>query len=476
MLSNKSLILIALLVIFTSLGAFSITDNYFGSRYPAFDARSMAMGGAGVFNDMRPAGFVQNPANLTAQKSFAGLHFTSMINRAEDTRMIPLYNSFDNYIDDAVYASNINAFTQFAGAGFATIGLADLRFGVGAYHLPVLSFDGIYTEEIRNNRNTDDDGYPEKIAQNDIKHEGSLYKTGMALSMAYGLSEYVDFNLGIDFGMMNADVKQETTIRWSDWSLQQVADGVVLPEYTRTADWDLEGDQLKLGAAFRVGPRFGIGMTYIPETTLTRKGTDFSYREAYRNTPMDSTWVSLDSDYELPSELRVGFTYYPRNIMRTVFSMDLEMVDYSKSMDFLDPVYNFYAGVEHHVVNRIPLRLGFQAVNGYHIDMENTIDGDGNDITLYTANKILSPMITGGSSVQIAKNIVLDLGFGYAWREYEALDLFGDAYYNDKIYTGSNSYTLWPNQYINLQNRGWENPDKVKENFITLNAGLSFSW
>jgi len=476
MLSNKSLILIALLVLVTSLNAFSITDTYFGSRYSAMDARSLAMGGAGVFNDMRPAGFMQNPANLTAQKNFAGLHINTVINRAEDTRMIPLYNSFDNYIDDAVYASNINAFNKFAGAGFGTVNLVGARLGIGAYHQPFISFDGKYTEEIRNNRNTDDDGYPEKIAQNDIDHEGTLYKTGVALGLAYEIDDYWDINLGFDFGMMNADVQQETSIRWTDWSRQQVGDDVVLPEYTRTADWELEGEQMKIGAAFRLGPRFGLGATYTPKASLSRKGSDFTYREAYRNTPMDSTWVSLDSDYDLPSELRLGFTYYPRNVMRTVFSMDLEMVDYSQSMDFLDEVYNFYAGVEHHVVNRIPLRLGFQAVNSYLVDMEAGVDTDGNDITLYTAKKILSPMITGGSSVQIAKNVVLDLGFGYAWREYEALDLFGDAYYNDKIYTGSNSYTLWPNQYIDLQNRGWENPDKVKENFITLNAGLSVSW
>ncbi|MCK9334597.1 MAG: hypothetical protein M0Q99_04725, partial [Candidatus Cloacimonetes bacterium] len=76
----------------------------------------------------------------------------------------------------------------------------------------------------------------------------------------------------------------------------------------------------------------------------------------------------------------------------------------------------------------------------------------------------------------LGKNFTLDLGFGYAFRDYEALDLFGDAYYNDKIYTGSNSYELWPTSYINLQNRGWDNPDKVKENYITLNAGLSFGW
>lgn len=476
MLSNKSLLILSLLLLATALSAFSITDSHFGYRYGALDARGFAMGSAGMYNNMRPAGFVMNPANLTAQQKSVGLDVNALINRAADTRMIPLYNSFDNYIDDAVYASNINNFTDFSGAGFGSVAFAKFRFGLGAYHTPYASFDGKYREEIRNNRNTDNDGYPEKIAQNDIENEGTLFKTGMAFAVAYEFADYWNANLGFDFAMMTADVTQETTIRWTDWSRQQVAASVVLPEYRRIAEWELEGQHMKLGAAFRLGPRLGLGFAYTPKTTLDRSGSDYTHRDAYRNTPMDSTLVDLEGDYDLPTEMRIGFSYFPRNIMNTIFNMDLEMVSFSESMDFFDDVYNVYVGVEHHIVNRIPLRLGFQAVNSYHLDSQAAVNDAGENITLYTANKILTPMITGGSSVQLAKNIVLDLGFGYAWREYEALDLFGDAYYNDKTYTGSNSYTLWPNQYINLQNRGWENPDKVKESFITLNAGLSFSW
>ena len=85
-------------------------------------------------------------------------------------------------------------------------------------------------------------------------------------------------------------------------------------------------------------------------------------------------------------------------------------------------------------------------------------------------------MITGGSSIKLMDNLKIDLGFGYTWREYEAVDMFGDAYYNDKQYTGSSSYVLWPNSHITLKNRGWENPDKIRENNISLNAGLNFTW
>ncbi|MCB5260005.1 MAG: hypothetical protein M0Q19_00670 [Candidatus Cloacimonetes bacterium] len=486
MLSNKSLIIFGLLMLVSMLSAFSVSDNYYGHppygqaslgyRYGVLDARSFAMGGAGVFNNMRPGSIANNPANITNQGKFAGFTINGMINRAEDTRMLPLYNSFDNYVDDSVYASNINAYTDFSGAAFASAGFGGLRFGVGAYHTPYISFSGKYTEEIRNNRNTDDDGYPEKIAQNDIDNQGALIKTGMALSAAYKFADFWDVNLGFDYGLLTADVEQETTIRWSDWAQETVGEDVVLPEYTRTRDWELEGEQMKIGAAFRLGPRFGVGLTYSPKTTLDVTGKDFTFREAYRNTPMDSTNVDMDGDYDLPAEFKFGFSYFPRNIMRTEFSIDLEMLQYSDVDSLYDDIFNFYAGVEHHITNRVPLRLGFQAVSNYFQTIEEAVNEAGNTVTFVSPKKVINPMITAGSSVQLYKNVVLDLGFGYGWREYQALDLFGDKYYDDTQYTGAANELLWPNTYIDLQNRGWENPDKVKENIVSLNAGISFSW
>lgn len=475
MLTNKSLLILTLLLLASALSAWSITDSYFGNRYGALDSRAYAMGSATTYNDLRPAAFAANPANLTLMKKAYGLQANTLVNRSEDARMLPLYNSFDNYIDDAVYASNINIFNSFAGAAFASTRFKAFGFGVGAYHRPMLSFDGKYKEEIRNNRNTDDDGYPEKIAQNEINNEGSLNQTGLVLSMGMDLGDYTNVNLGFEYALLSGDVSQSKTIRWSDWAIDKLGT-YKLPEYTDLDEWELEGNQMKLGTSVRLNPRFGLAATYKMKADLNRTGQLYHYREAYRNTGVDSTLVMLDDEYTLPSEYRLGFSYFPRNVMRTVFNMDLEMVRYSEVMDIFDDVYNFYAGVEHHIENRIPMRLGFQAVNQWFFSTATDIDNEGNDVIVYSTKKVLTPMITAGSSVQLMKNVVLDLGFGYSWREYEALDLFGDAYYNDKIYTGQTTYMLWPTSYINLQNRGWENPDKVKENLISLNAGISISW
>lgn len=475
MLSNKSIILLTLLILASALSAWSVTDTYFGNPYGSLDARIYSMGGAGTYNDARPFGIADNPANLTLMKKKLGLAVNTYMNRNEDNRSMPLYNSFDNYVDDAVYSSNINLYNNFAGSAFVAYSLPGISLGIGGFHKPYLSFDGDYVEEIRNNRNTDNDGYPEKIAQNSIEGRGSLYQTGMVASVAY--ETYGDFsaNIGFGYNLLSGDITREKSIRWSDWAVTTVG-AFHLPELSEIDDYTLSGNQLKIGAATKISPRFGLAATYTMKATLDKEGNHYYKRDAYRNTAVDSTNVDYSEDYIIPSEARIGFTYMPRNVMRTVFNLDVAYVMHSDICDMYDDQVNLYAGVEHHVTNRIPFRLGFNAVNSYFYTTEAGVDDDSNPITLYHVSKILTPQITAGSSITLMKNLTADLGFGYTWREYEAVDMFGDAYYNDKIYTGSSSYALWPNSYIQLADRGWENPDKVRENNISFNAGLNFTW
>jgi len=480
MLSNKSIILLTLLIVASALSAWSITDTYFGNRYGTLDARMSAMGGAGTYNDSRAFGIADNPANLTLMKNNLGISVNTYMARNEDNRSFPLYNSFDNYVDDSVYSSNINFYNNFAAAAYYNYRMDMLGVGRGACYKPLLSFDGNYTEEIRNNRNTDNDGYPEKIAQNMIEGRGTLNQTGITMSTSFDTGDILSANLGISLAMLNGDITRDKTIRWSDYAKNAVG-AFHLPELTETSDYELSGNQIKIGAAVRVNSRFGIAMTHTMKSTLDKEGTYYYKRDAYTpanniTVAADSTNMPVNEDYILPSEFRVGFSYFPRNVMRTVFNMDLEYVMHSDIDKRYDDVVNLYAGVEHHIANRIPFRLGFQAVNSYFFTTEAGVDAGNNPITLYPVSKILSPMITAGSSIDIMKGLTMDLGFGYTWREYEATDLFGDAYYNDKLYTGSSAYVLWPNSHLTLQNRGWENPDKIRENNITVNAGLNFVW
>lgn len=467
-----------LLIVASALSAWSITDSYFGNRPGSLDARIYAMGSAGTYNSRGAFGIADNPANLTLMQKKLGLSVNSYINRNEDNRAIPFFSSFDNYIDDAVYSSNISIHDNFAGTAFGAHRFYALGLGVGVYHKPLLNFDANYREDVRNNRNTNDDVYAEQIAENAIKGTGTVYKSGLVASLGYKLGDYTDINLGVDYAMLDGDITREKTIRWTEFAKTAVG-AFHLPDLTDRQEYNISGSQMKIGAAVQVNSRFGVAGTYLPKATMDMEGTSYYKRDAYRNTVVDSTNTSFKMDYNMPTEIRVGFSYMPRNVLRTVFNMDVEYVLYSDVSEIYEDVVNLYAGVEHHITNRIPFRIGFQAVNNQFFTTESAFDANNLPITLYRVEKILNPMITAGSSVELSKNVALDLGFGYTWREYDALDLFGDAYYNDKTYTGAstNSAAIWTNpQYVNLVNRGWKNPDKVRESNISLNAGISLTW
>ena len=472
--AGMTILMLAVMILAApSLAAWSITDSYFGNKYDGFEARAFAMGGAGTFNDLRPFGIAANPANLTLIKSRVGFQGALLVNRAEDNRYIPLYNSFDNYIDDAVYASNINFYDDYAGSGFASMRFGLLKLGLGGYYKPLLNFDGNYIEEIRNNRNTDNDVYPEKIAINAIENEGSLNQAAGVFSLGYELGENLELNLGAEVSLLSGEQTQMKTIRWSQWAIDTFTDAVdnpakVLPDYTLSTETELEGTQMKGGLSMRLNNRFGFAATYTMKSTLDRTGSTHELQDAhYQNAGIDIS-TPIAEDYILPSEARLGFLYQPRNIMRTWFNLDVEYVKWSDVSEHFEDQVNLYAGVEHWVENRLPLRLGFQAVNGYLRELES----DGSII----AKRIISPKISAGTSFALTSFLQMDLGFGYTWREFEALDLFADSYYNDKTYSGNSTYALWPNSHITLADRGWENPDKVRENNISLNAGLTFNW
>ncbi len=467
MIKKQFILIYALLLIAATLSAWSLTDDYFGNRFGSLNARSQAMGGTGLFEDTRVGGIALNPANITLMEKWVGLEVAGFVNRNEDHRALPLYNSFDNYIDDAVYASSINFNDDFAGTAFGAVKFGSAKLGLGLSYRPILSFDSGYLEQIRNNRNTDNDTYPELVAVNRIENEGKLMQASALASLGFRLGEYADLNLGFEFGKLMGGSTSLKTIRWSQWAVETVGENV-LPEYTYDGKVDLDGMLLKSGIAVRLNERFGLAGTWQLKSTLDR-AVDYSiHKDAYRgHAAIDST-ASFTEDFILPSQFNIGLNYQPRNIMRTRFNLEAEWVRHSEISSHYDDCLNFYTGVEHHVNNRLPLRLGFQAVNSYLRDVED----DGAIIV----KKVLTPMITGGSSIPLSDNLHLDLGLGYSWREYEALDLFGDTYYNDKQYTGLGSYKLWPNQHIVLSDRGWDNPDKVRESNVSLSASLGFTW
>ena len=488
---NKLFKLILCLAVFISLalnlGAWSVADYYLGNTVPPFSARIMGMGNTGVFDQRSPLSVYINPANINLMSSNYGFTADGLFTRNDDNRSFPLYNSFDNYIDDATYSSNIKLYDDYGFGGFAGRNFGNkFRGGLSLQYVPAVNFKGTYEEQVRNNRNSDDDGYPEIIARNAIDNTGRINALGISLAGGYNLKEQMKINLGLTFSSMNGSSTYQKSIKWSEWAMQQSINNTnlrknVLPDSIYTNDSDYSGSQWKIGTGFQVNERLGFGIAYTFKSELDR---DNSIKSFYGP---DTTMVipagvnnlqpvvsssKFSDKYIMPSRLRMGFNLQPRNIMRTYFNAEVEYTRWKDISNKFDDSWDLHVGVEHQVNNRIPLRLGFQSLT----EWQTTPIYSSSAQPSLEAIKIITPTITGGSSFPIMKNVVADIGISFSWREYEALDLFRDGYYNDKNYTHLTSYLLWPNSYILPSDRGWENPDKVRESFTQLSAGLTWTF
>ncbi|MBN2828973.1 MAG: outer membrane protein transport protein, partial [Candidatus Cloacimonetes bacterium] len=439
---KKYILPILFILCLTGLAAFSITDKTFGYKIPTNDIRSISMGGTGVAHGLRPMDAFINPAVLlnleTGYWGQVGVNGSQFM----DKRSFPFYDSFEGYVDDATYETNFNYNAYLSGSIAWIYGFNNAKLAVGARYNPLYDFTGFYKEQVRNNNNSNNDGYPERIADNEINNKGNL--NGFSFDIGYGIDINYDYlsNLGVafEFTSLMGDINQENKIEWTNWARAQAAAQATpdtLYNYYLDYQRDLSGIQYKAGFTADLGERISIGFAYTPKTTIDVSSTANKYLEATESdtTGMeaqysnyhDVTLLNMDAvdalifgDYDLPASMRFGFSYRPRNIMKTQLNIEAEYVNWSDINAMYDDAWNYYFGIEHSVTNMLPLRIGFSSETSYQ-----TIADDN---FLY-AIKLNMPSITAGSGYEVMKNLTLDFALTYSFREYEALDLFPDSFY-----------------------------------------------
>ncbi len=400
-----------------------------------------------------------------------------------------MYNSFDAYSGEAVYANNVNLFADFAGGIYYKRAVSDFELAASLQYRPQVSFKADYFEQVRNNWNSDDNGYPIRIAQNSIESKGGI--NAIAFQTAFKYKNIA--SIGLEIAQLIGDSEMERSVIWTPEAIDAITD-TLLYNHISTLEREFSAIQFKIGANIHVSPRFDLGLSFIPKVELEVTGHtsnfffDASGSEPNANdinwvdveeavfvyTKFDSTGAPTDSltyaQYILPMNARVGFSFKPRNIMRTVMNCDVEYVKWSDTNPLYDDAINYYIGVEHVLTNSIPFRFGFNYTTSY---------GLHEDSGFVFANEITTPTFTAGTGFTFLEKFTFDISIEYSNRQYETLDLFMDNYYwKDGEYE-----ELWNVYYENgiiespiIQDRGWENPDTVKETFINLKSAVSFTW
>ncbi len=459
--------LLILLFLGGIIHAYSILDAENGNQVDSYNGRSAAIGNTGVALGMRLFDSLLNPANLTNLNSVAGFQAGNNLYQVNEKRSLPMYNSFDAYSGEATYVSNLNYFPYQAFGAFYNHQYNDFKFGIAAFYNPVVCFDAEYFEEVRNNQNSNNNSYPPVLAKNYIESEGAISALSGNLSF-----QYKDlFSFGLMLSKLSGDSRWQRRIVWQDDAIQMMqATQDTLFDAHNLVKRDYDAIQFKLGANYKLSERFHLGVSYLPKTefdvTGNVDGVDVENAVYMYYSKLDSTSTVVHTDsimyseYFQPSRMRTGFTYQPRNIMKTYFNVEIEHVGWSAINKLYDDQWNYYIGIEHQLRYSIPIRLGFSFCTSYGLHEDSGIT---------FADKVITPAFTAGTGFELLDRFIVDIGLKFSNRQYEALDLFMDSYYDYDA--------LWANpQYIDLQDRGWENPDTVKETILELKTSVSFNW
>ena len=460
----KKILTILMMVTLTgSLLAYSLLERETGSYTGSLDPRSIAMGYASVAGGNRLLDTIINPGNLPLMPDKLGVQFHGGLITNFDDRSLPMYNSFDAYCGDATYVSNVHPFEQLAGGVYYKHKLSNFDVAASFIFHPYIDFTSDYYEEVRNNANSDLNSYPPIIAKNYIEGEGSIDAFSVVTAVKY--KELATF--GIRFSKLMGDANLKRRIIWSDYSIEEIE---TLSDTTNTLERDFEAFQVQVGTVINIDPRLSLGLSVTPsidfDVTGNKDGVDVEDAVYTYFTSLDSLQniIIMDSltyaEYSAPLKFKAGLNYKPRNIMHTNFNLDVEFIQWSEINKLYDDAYNFYIGVEHYLKNKIPIRIGFNYQTNYCLN-----DHSG----LVFADKVTMPVFTTGTGFSFLENFIFDIAVEYANRQYETLDLFPDSYYDYEA--------LWSNYfYLNLEDRGWENPDTVKETFFKVQTSINYKW
>lgn len=435
----KIFLILSSFLIVVNLSGASLFDRYTGEEIHCFSARSLSMGSVGVASKQGLTAALNNPATLGLLHNKFGFTLTANVTKNDEDRAYPIYDSFDSYIDDAVYVSNAHIFDKYSGGLYYNWNLAkSMKLTTAFNFAPIYDFNFEYNEEVRNNEKTDNDNEPKKIANNTFNGEGQIYaySPSIALTLENPNSPVTSLSFGFGASYLNGENEIDSTVIFTDWAKEQMTNKPdSIPDIEYNIKNKYSGMQYQGGIIVGLGERIHLGFSYTHKTELTKE---------YK-TNSDTVWA--DTTIYYPTKFGIGFEYRPRNIWDTKFSVEARLVKWSDYDDSYYDVIEYSAGVEHIMHNGIPIRLGFRYQPS----------GRDKEVTL-TA-------FSAGTAINLPYNLTLDLGAEIGKRNYQEKDLFPDGYYANN--------NLWDTAYSSLPiDRG--NFDKIKDFMINVMATISW--
>ena len=363
---------IALVALAGSAGAFTLAEwERYGYVMSTFDARSLAMGGAGLASIDGAAGMALNPA-LLGKTEGIDVAVTGIVVLAEESRQTPLHDSFDGVIAYNTYALNTEVYDRYVGAvafKAMTLGIDDQEWTtiVGVGYGPRIDMSYGYHVQYRD---PDFQTEPADKILYDYYMEGDGGVNAFSVGLGQEVAPDVYVGLGIDFLRGDYEVVEK-------WVYPADSDD---EDVSSRAEFnDVTGTRFTLGVLVEQFHRVDVAAVYRAPFTLTG---DYDIR------PVELEAASRgDFENKYPGTLALGLEYHPRNLLMTTLSCDVEYTrwsDLTKQVSWmgleefkvvvdpeLDDTLTYRLGVEHGFFDDTYARFGFSYQPSY-VDERNT--------------------------------------------------------------------------------------------------------
>ncbi len=336
--------LLAIAALASAASAYTYAEWEYGTLIYAVDARTMGMGGAGLASADGARGMALNPA-LVGKAEGIDVMFTASAVSAEESREVPLYDSFEGIIAYNTYAMNMNLYDRYTGSvAWRPGGDYEWMPAVAVGYGPRIDMSYNYHVQYRD---SDTQAEPaDKILYDYwIENDGGVNAFSVAVSQE--VMDALFLGVGVDFLRGDADAEERT----------------IYPAGSDDEDvelWSsydaLSGTQFTVGLLSEQLHRVDVAVVYRSSFTLDG---DYSMEDA------EGGVTDGSFEYKYPDAIAVGFEYHPRNEMMTNVSFDVIYTRWSEfesdladDIDFYDTV-EYRAGVEHQFFDNTQARFGF---------------------------------------------------------------------------------------------------------------------
>jgi hypothetical protein len=339
-------------------GAVTFLDTSFGTPVGGTSARSLALGSTGVSLLTGSEALFFNPAVMIPEARYGIVDLTIGVTQATEDRLVPLYDSFDSFVDETSVALNRNSYGNISGGAIWRLPAeTPMAIAVGVFER--FDFDYDYFEEFRD-PNVDSDPRDQLIQEREWTVDGKLWTT----SIGYAAELLKDVRFGGSVHRWSGDVQRDINVNDFQTSRHRID----------TVQQELEGWGWTVGAWGRIGERVDLGASFEGPVALDGARTVTAQTGAVGQIDSTtSTGASAEVDY--PAAVRLGGTYHPRNALRTTFTLEMER----RFWEQLDtPVigavgdtvrvrdtWDLRMGLEHVFYNDLPVRFGFRYLENY---------------------------------------------------------------------------------------------------------------